>query len=187
MTYRVRRQLITSTFKINNQLCKVFLNPWFKTELNFWGWNVGFAVGKSPRQLNDWFNNRANKRRRSLHKHLTGCQGINTISSGFREVLRLRWQIPPGDTLILDCTSADPERQFKVWKYFCRNRKEWLIDAEKKEFYWTKPPYPSDQHWKLGTIIDRPLKNLLDPVTEENYFDCFDVKIKSFRNNQSNL
>ena len=173
MTHRVRRQLITSTFNINDQLCKVFLEPWFKSELGFWVWNVGFAVGKSNRQLNDWYKRKKNKRRRSLHKHLTGYQGMHTISQGFKEVLRLRWQIEPGDTLVIDCTSADPDRQFKVWKYFCRKRKEWLVDEEKKEFYWTRPPYPSDQHWKLGTIIPQCPQNLLDPVTDNNYFDCF--------------
>lgn len=149
------------------------MEPLYERNSGFWTWNVGFAVGKSTRQLNDWYNNKQNKRRRSLHKHLTGCQGINTISQGFREVLRLRWQIPPGDSLILDCTSADPERQFKACKYFCRNRKEWLSDPYKKEFYWTRPPYPLDKCWKLGTIISQPPKNPLDPVTANNYFDCF--------------
>lgn len=179
MTYRVRRKLISSKFKIKNQLCKVFLDPWFQQPDQFWAWNVGFAVGKSNRQLNDWYHGRKNKRRRSLHKHLTGCQGINTISLGFKEVLRLRWKIPPGDSLVLDCTSADPERQFKAWKYFCRNRKEWLIDPDKKEFYWTRPPYPSDIHWKLGTIIPQCPQNPLDPVTDNNYFDCFYLSIRN--------
>jgi len=67
MTYRVRRKLISSKFKINNQLCKVFLEPWYEQTNGFWGWNVGFAVGKSNRQLNDWYHGRKNKRRRSLH------------------------------------------------------------------------------------------------------------------------
>jgi len=87
MSYRVQRKFISSTFKVNNQICKVFLERLNQQPNKFWIWNVGFAIGKSNRQLNDWYWQRKNKRARSLNKRLTGCQGIKTISLGFKEVL----------------------------------------------------------------------------------------------------
>jgi hypothetical protein len=179
MTYRVRRKLISSKFKINNQLCKVFLEPWYEQANGFWGWNVGFAVGKSNRQLNDWYYGRKNKRRRSLHKHLTGCQGIKTISLGFKEVLKLRWNIAPGDALILDCSSANPEKQFKAWTYFCRHRPEWVADHKELKFYWTRPPYPDDEVWKLGQVIPCIPSDPFASTHSDFYYQCFDLKTKS--------
>ena len=61
MTYRLRRQLISTKFKINKSLCKLFIEPWAEYQKGFWVWNVGFAVGKSERQLNDWYRRRKNK------------------------------------------------------------------------------------------------------------------------------
>ena len=91
MTYRVCRHITSSTFTVNGQLCKVFLDPQFEYRPGFWMWNVGFAVGKSRRQLNDWYWKRKNKRWRSLHQQFVGTSGIRTISRGFKEVLKLRW------------------------------------------------------------------------------------------------
>ena len=179
MTYRVQRKFISSTFKVNGQLCKVFLEPLYQASNKFWTWNVGFAIGKSNRQLNDWYWRRKNKRARSLNKKLTGCQGIKTISLGFKEVLKLRWHIAPGDALLLDCTSAEPKKQFKAWQYFCRNRPEWYVDHEKKEFYWTKPPYPIDPVWKQGIIIPRIPDDPLANTHSELYDQCFDLKLKA--------
>lgn len=173
MTYRVRRKFTSSTFKVNNQYCKVFLTPFQKTEKGFWYWNVGFAVGSSKRQLNDWYQERDNKRTRKINNQLTGKQGVKTISLAFKEVLKLRWNLAPGDSLLIDCTSAKPDKQFRAWNYFCRNRREWVVNPEKREFYWTRPPYPSDVHWTMGVIVPQPLPNLLDPVTDNSYFDCF--------------
>ena len=47
-------------------MCKVIIDPWCKLDNGFWAWNVGFAVGKSNRQINDWYHKRKNKRARSL-------------------------------------------------------------------------------------------------------------------------
>ena len=72
MTYRVRRKLISTTFKINSTLCKLFIEPWGISQKNFWVWNVGFVIGKSNRQLNDWYTERRNKRARSITEKVTG-------------------------------------------------------------------------------------------------------------------
>lgn len=173
MTYRVRRKLISSTFKVNQHLCKIFLEPWSAGQEGSMVWNVGFAVGKSRRQLNDWYHKRQNKRYRSLHKQLTGNTGIKTITKGFKEVLRLRWQIEPGDSIVLDCTSANPEKQFKAWQCFHHKHPEWIIEPIKKEFYWTRPPYKTDPVWKLGKIIPQVPDDLYCSVSPENYQDCF--------------
>ena len=187
MTYRTRRKFISSKFRINNQLCKIFLEPWYLQENGFWAWNVGFAVGYSNRQLNDWYNNRKNKRRNSLHKRLTGCQGIKTILLAFNGILKLRWHIPPGDAIVIGCTSNDPKKQFRVYNYFFRNRPEWVIDSTKLNVYWIRPPYPSDKVWELGKIIPRIPSHPLNSTHSDLYYQCFDVQIKSSRSNQSNL
>ena len=175
MTYRVRRKLISTKFKINKTLCKIIFEPWGEYTKGFWAWNVGFAVGKSNRQINDWYHKRKNKRWRSLHNKLTGLEGFKTISYGFKEVLRLRWMIPPGDAIILDCTSGDPEKQFKTWKHWHRHHPEWRIDEDKKEFYWTRPPYPDDPVWNKGIIIPQIPENRYASIKGDPYWDCFHI------------
>ncbi len=112
MSYRVRRKFTSSTFYIDDQICKIFFDPEKEYQKGYWFWKVGFVVGKSKRQLNDWFHDRKNKRTRSIMKKITGRTGMKAIRRGFQEVLRLRWIIEPGDCIELDCTSGDPDRQF---------------------------------------------------------------------------
>jgi hypothetical protein len=173
MTYRVRRKLISTTFKVNQQLCKVFLEPWNIDQHGHTVWNVGFAVGKSRRQLNDWYNKRKNKRWRSIHEQITGTAGLKTIARGFKEVLRLRWQIEPGDVLLLDCTSKNPEQQFRAWQFFQRKREDWLLNEELLEFYWRRPPYPDDIAWNKEKVIPQIPSDLYCVVSQQNYQDCF--------------
>ena len=47
-------------------------------------------------------------------------------------MLKLRWIVEPGDVIFLDCTSGDPERQFKAWSRWHKYHPEWTIDYEKK-------------------------------------------------------
>lgn len=177
MTYRLRRQLISTKFKINKSLCKLFIEPWSEYQRGFWVWNVGFAVGKSERQLNDWYRRRKNKRRRSLEKRMTGIDGFKPISQGWKNILRLRWKIPPGDSILLDCTGGESERQFKMYKHMTntknRQHPEWMFDENKKEFYWTRPPYPDDPIWQQGTIIPQIPKDIYKPLTPETYWESF--------------
>ena len=152
MNHRICRHLTTSTFKVNSFTCKVFLEPLYTYKGHHWIWNVGFVVGRSNRQVNDWFRNRKNKRVRKIKGRLVGTEGMSLISKGFKEVLRLRWCIAPGDLIVLDCTSGDPEKQFKAWTRFIRgkgkrNHPDWVIDEENKKFFWYRPPYPGDLLW----------------------------------------
>ncbi len=176
MSYRVCRKFTSSTFEVEGQLCKVFLEPTHEYRPGFYAWNVGFAVGKSRRQLNDWYWRRKNSRVRSLRHRITGRAGMKAIRRGFEEVLRLRWRIEPGDVMILDCTSGDPERQFRAWSRWHRHHPEWNINYEKREFYWHRPPYADDPVWKMfnvkGITPEEPLAN----TAGENYFAAFRVE-----------
>ena len=178
MTYRVRRKFTSTKFCIDDQICKIFLNPLREYREGYWCWKVGFAVGKSNRQLNDWFNERKNKRSRSLHQKITGRTGMKAIRRGFQEVLKLRWLMQPGDCLELDCTSQDPERQFHAFSRWHRYHPEWVINFDKKAFYWYRPPYPDDAVWKSFDITPiTPVDRVANTIGEK-YFDCFRVKPK---------
>ena len=177
MSYRVSRKCTSTSFTVGEQLCKVFLTPVNEYRPGFWLWNVGFAVGKSRRQLNDWNKGRRNKRRRSIANRLVGTSGIKTISKGFKTVLQMRWTIQPGDAIVLDCTSKDPEKQFKTWMRWAPSKKhpEWTVDFEAKEFYWYRPPYPSDPVWNQFRITGVIPEDPLDNTAESRYYDCFRV------------
>ena len=185
MTYRVKRKLISTTFKVENQICRVVLEPLREHRPGFWVWNVGFAVGSSKRQLRDWYWRRRNRRRRTLHTQLTGKSGMRTIRRGFEEVLRLRWHIPPGDCLVLDCTSADPERQFHAWSRWHRHHPEWVIDYERKEFTWYRPPYPDDQVWQYFQVVGQTPVDPLANTAEQAYFSGFSLRPKDLHKHQS--
>lgn len=187
MSYRTCRHTTSTTFKVNDQLCKVFLEPYYEFEPGFWMWNVGFAVGKSRRQLNDWYSNRKNRRRRSLFNQMLGNSGMKTIVKGFKEVLILRWKIEPGDGIVLDCTSGNPEQQFRAWSRWHKKHPEWAIDSEKKLFYWYRPPYYDDPLREDFDIIPQLPPNLEANTLGQNYFDCFLVHPKDLRNQISDL
>jgi len=175
MSYRVRRKFTSSKFIVDGQLCKIFLEPMSLYKGSNYLWNVGFAIGKSNRQLNDWFQGRKNKRSYSITRKIVGRSGLKAIRRGFQEVLKLRWTIPIGDALVLDCTSGDPERQFRAWSRWHRYHPEWIINKEKKEFYWYRPPYLTDKVWEEKKVII-PLvpDDLLMNTAGTNYFKCFD-------------
>ena len=100
-----RRKFTTYKFFVEGQICKIFFQPQKEFEKGFWSWNVGFAVGNSNRQLNDWYWKKKNKRSRSVHRQMTGKVGLKGVTKFFTEILRLRWTIEPGDVLFCDCTS----------------------------------------------------------------------------------
>lgn len=185
MTYRVCRHCTTSTFRVDGYICKVFLEPMCELRPGYYMWNVGFGVGKSRRQINDWYWKRKNKRARSLQKQITGRSGMKAIRRGFEQVLRLRWNIQPGDGLVLDCTSGDPERQFHAWSRWHRHHPEWVIDEGKKEFLWYRPPYMDDpirEFFDVKPIVPSdPLAN----TASDRYSDCFLVRPKGSGTYQS--
>jgi len=181
MSYRITRHNTSSTFQVGEQLCKVTFTTWGEYKPGFWLWNVGFCVGGSRRQLNDWYRKRKNKRTRRITGRILGRSGLATISRGFQTVLKLRWNIPPGDAIVLDCTSGNPEQQFKAWSRWHRYHPEWVIDEKEMKFYWFRPPYSDDLLWQ--STKEKGLKII--PVTPQdplantqgvNYFHCFDLR-----------
>lgn len=172
MTYRVRRKLISTTFKVNQQLCKIFLEPWVKNQFGMMTWNMGFAIGKSHHQLNDWYKKRRNKRFRSLHKQMKGKSGVLTLHSAYRTMLKFRWNIPPGDCLVINCDSAYPDKQYHAYSKFLVKRGDFIPKPETNQFFWTRPPYPNDEIIKLGKVIPQPPQKSY-VVTPENYWDFF--------------
>lgn len=182
MTYRVRRHTTSRTFKVNGQLCKVFLEPCNEYEPGYWIWNVGFAIGKSRRQINDWYWKRKNKRRRTLTSNLTGKTGIKAIKTAFNTVLEMRWAIEPGDCLMLDCTSKEPLKQFNAWYRWHKHHPEWAIDYQELKYYWYRPPFPSDKIWQNFDIVKVLPEDLLANTHELNYFNCF----RAFPKNNNN-
>lgn len=178
MTYRMCRKFKSSTFRVGDQLCKIFLEPKFEYRPGFFLWNAGFAIGNSRRQLNDWYWRRKNKRARSLNKKLVGKSGLKAISIGFEKVLKLRWIIAPGDAIVFDCTSGDSERQFRAWMRWAKYYPELAINSEKKEFTWYRPPYADDPIRKYFDI--KPITPA-DPranTSSHRYSDCFLLRPK---------
>lgn len=187
MSYRVNRKTMSSLYLVGEHVCKVFLEPIAEYEPGFWRWNVGLAVGKSRRQINDWYWCRKNKRARSLNAHLTGKSGVKTISRGFKEILRLRWQIQPGDCLTVGCTSAEPEKQFRAWCYWPKHYPDWVIDPVQHEFAWYRPPYPNDTVWRDFKVIGRTPSNPLGKVDADVYFSAFSLLPKDQHKPQSRI
>ena len=79
MSYRVCRKFTGSLFRVGDHLCKVFLEPMEEYRPGFYRWNVGFAVGKSRRQLNDWYRRKKNRRARTLNQVMRGKAGLTAI------------------------------------------------------------------------------------------------------------
>lgn len=178
MSYRVCRHITTSTFRVNGQICKVFLEPINEYRPGYWLWNLGFAIGKSKRQLNDWYHVKKNKRRRSLDARLTGQHGAKAFLCAARAMFEMRWSLQPGDALVLDCTSSNPEKQFRSYWYWLRRHPEWVVNFEKKEIFWYRPPYPDDpirQQFLIRPVTpEDPQAN----TAEDRYFDCFRIEPK---------
>ena len=104
---------------------------------------------------------------------MVGKSGLKTIKKGFEEVLKLRWIVQPGDVVFLDCTSGDPERQFKAWSRWHRYHPEWTIDHEKKIFIWHRQPHANDEVWKKYKVIGKTPANPLLNTEPCRHDDCF--------------
>ena len=60
--YYRRRKFTTYKFFVEGQVGKVFFRRQKNWKDGFWMWHIGFAVGKSTRQVNDWYYMKQNKR-----------------------------------------------------------------------------------------------------------------------------
>jgi len=178
MTQRVRRKFTSSTFCVDGYVCKVFIEPVEKYTSNFYIWSAGFAIGKSKRQINDWYKRRKNKRARSLQGKISGKRGIKVIRRGFQEILKMRWLIEPGDALSGVCRSAKTEKEFNAFYRWAKKHPEIIINYLNKEFIWYRPPFPNDPVRKHFKIIPLTPSNKLISTTGSSYYDCFLVRPK---------
>tara|TARA_X000000368_G_scaffold125616_1_gene98590 strand:- start:801 stop:1424 length:624 start_codon:yes stop_codon:yes gene_type:complete len=175
MSYRVRRKFTGSKFSVDGQICKVFLEPKCKYRDDFYLWNVGFAVGKSNRQINDWYQGRKNKRARSLQGKIVGRSGTKILRKAYEEVFKLRWKIEPGDAICIACTSGKPDQQFRVfWRWLGRHS-DIVGNFDTRNYYWYRPPNPTDPVWNHFNIRGLIPANPLIETTGSVYFDCFSV------------
>ena len=178
MTQRVRRKFTSSKFRVNNYLCKTFLEPVEEYDCGFYIWNIAFAIGKSNRQLNDWYRMRKNKRARSLKSKLTGRDGLKALRKGYEQIMKMRWLIEPGDALSAVCTSKDAEKQFWAFHRWIRRHPEIGINYANREFIWYRPPFPRDPVRKQFKIIPVLPSDRLISTTGSSYYDCFLVRPK---------
>jgi len=136
-------------------------------------WKFGFAVSKSKRQLNDWYQKKKNQRSRLLHTQITGKSGVIPIIRGFDCVLRMRWQLEPGDAVYIDSTSARRHTQFRAFLRWLPRHPDWEADCFNKIFWWHRPPYAGDPLYKMGKIIPVVPEDPLAPLVSEQYFQSF--------------
>ena len=120
---------------------KTRLIPWIRTGKTV-VWLASVANSKSKRQINDWMKRRKNRRTRQLDGNLTGKAGNKIQVIAIRALHEWMALIPPGDSIVFRCESADPERQFRVWKKWIL-RHNWdlnpEIDEDLKSFFFYKP------------------------------------------------
>jgi len=173
MTYKVCRKRSTTTFKINDQYCKLFFTPLRQWNRDHWIWEIGFAVSKSKRQINDWYARKKNKRANKLKSQITGKSGIKPLNTALPLVLKFRWKIEPGDCMFLDCQSNQPDKQFRAYKYWLKHHPDWGLDVEHKRLWWHRPPYLGDPLYELGRIIPMVPADPLAPVVDGKYFESF--------------
>ena len=176
--YYRRRKFTTYKFFVEGQVGKVFLRPQKKWKDGFWLWHIGFAVGKSTRQVNDWYYLKQNKRAKAVRNRITGKAGIKTVIEAIKGIMTVRWSLHPGDVLYCDCTSSEPDKQFKAMSWLIRKHPEWAIDPEARIFFWHRPPYANDDIWKTHEIIGKTPANLLQSTANNQYFECFDASPK---------
>ncbi len=114
---------------------KLRLFPWVK-ENDSWIWLVSFAVSKSKRQVNDWLQQRKNKRFYKLSTNLTGKFGPLTQAIAVRQMREWFNELPKGDVLFFRCESFVPDKQFRVWQkwFMLHESKDWIINQEHKYF-----------------------------------------------------
>ena len=177
--YYRRRKFTTYKFFVEGQVGKVFLRRQKKWKDGFWLWHIGFAVGKSTRQVNDWYYMKQNKRAKAVRRKITGKAGMKTVLEAIKGIMTVRWNLEPGDVLYCDCTSSEPEKQFKAMSWLIRKHPEWTVDPKTKIFFWHRPPYNNDEIWKTHEILGKIPPNPLLSTGNSQYFQCFDASPKN--------
>jgi hypothetical protein len=84
---------------------------------------------------------RRSKRGLKLSKTLIGKQGISYQLFAMRQVMSWYEEIPQGDSITLRCESAHPEKQYRAWSRWFKQREDprWEAVAEHLAFFLYKP------------------------------------------------
>ena len=141
MTYRIKRKSKTIKLLLDDgYIFKMNIHPYMKISTGK-VWLVGWAIGKSNRQINDWMCRRSKRSRvyklsnnkpkkRNQHAHWI-C--INIMRKWLEE-------LPEGDGMAIRCEAASSDKQFRVWKkWFKKNEDpDWKISDEHKSFFFYK-------------------------------------------------
>jgi hypothetical protein len=139
---KIQRCKKVSTYHLpQGYLVVVRLIPWIQTKGGC-VWLASFAAGKSRRQINDWLKRKTKRKRvRHLDSHLTGKHGNFIQGLGIYQLRSWVKNLLPGDSIIMRCESANPDKQFRVWKKWFQRKEaaEWDINEEFKSFYYYKP------------------------------------------------
>jgi hypothetical protein len=126
-----------------NYLVVMRLLPWMRTQYGC-VWLASLAVGKSRRQINDWLKRKTKKKRvRRLDSYLTGRHANLVQGLGVYKLRDWVQELMPGDSITLRCESANPDKQFRVWKKWFQRKEAigWDINEEFKSFFYYK------KHW----------------------------------------
>ena len=69
---------------------------------------------------------------------LTGKLGPKAQIAAFNQLHEWLDDIPYGDSVALRCDSANPEKQFQIWKkwFLKKSSKKWKINEEHKSFFY---------------------------------------------------
>ena len=180
MNIRIKRKFKSFKYSINDQICKVFIEPVGFDKNGCYVWNVGVGISSSNRELNDWYWNRKNKRAKSMRLNLPGKGGFKSARCAFFSILKARWHIPAGDMIVWNCESVEPDKQFKATMRWVKNHKDIFVNHERREFWWHRPPCFDDPIWKNYEIIGKTPNFPCESTSNDNYFKCFDTfeKIK---------
>jgi hypothetical protein len=136
-----RRKKVSTYHLPQGYLVVVRLIPWIQTK-DGCVWLASFAAGKNRRQINDWLKRKIKRKRvRHLDSHLTGKHGNFIQSLGVYQLRNWVDKLLPGDSIIMRCESANPDKQFRVWKKWFQRKEaaEWDINEEFKSFFYYKP------------------------------------------------
>ena len=131
----------------NGDCAVLCVKPWVyvqntEEKINTCVWLVCFAVSKSKRQLNDWLNQRKNKRSRTLSKKMTGKSGPGPLMWAFKNLKHIEEYIPNWDSLWFWFDAVEKDKQRRVYlKWFARyGNPTWEYLTDKDAFYFFKNP-----------------------------------------------
>jgi hypothetical protein len=125
----------------NNEWAVFSTRPWIQVGDTV-VWLICIAVSKSKRQLNDWLNQRKNKRVHSLSSNMTGKSGPQPLFWAFKQMHIVQDALPVMDSLWFWFDAVEKDKQRRVYmKWFERYAKPgWQYLKDSDSFYFFKSP-----------------------------------------------